>query len=229
MPTNFYSITVTGVNAAGDAGDTSPPIFWLVGTSMGISLPNPTDSGNYRGIALGSLLGKVFDLLLLDRYSDRLVTSQLQFGFKARRSTNMCTMVLKETISYYITHKSSVYCTILDATKAFDRVKYTKLFRLLMGRHLPPVVLRVLLFMYTHSIARVSWNGCVSRQFSVSNGVKQGGVLSPVLFCVYFDGLLCKLNDAGYGCYIGRAFAGVLAYADDIVLLAPSASAMRKM
>jgi len=34
---------------------------------------------------------------------------------------------------------------------------------------------------------------------------------------------------AGYGCYIGRAFAGVLAYADDVVLLAPSASAMRKM
>jgi len=46
---------------------------------------NLTDSGNYRGIALGSLLGKIFDLLLLDRYSDRLVTSQLQFGFKARR------------------------------------------------------------------------------------------------------------------------------------------------
>ena len=55
---------------------------------------NPTDSSNYRGIVLGSLLGKVFDLLLLDHYSDLLVTSQLQFGFKARRSTNMCTMVL---------------------------------------------------------------------------------------------------------------------------------------
>ena len=97
----------------------------------------------------------------------------MQAILKARRSTNMCKMVLKETISYYITHKSSVYCAMLDATKAFDRVKYTKLFRLLMGRHLPPVVLRVLLFMYTHSIARVSWNGCVSRHFSVSNGVNK--------------------------------------------------------
>jgi len=65
--------------------------------------------------------------------------------------------------------------------------------------------------------------------FSVSNGVKQGGVLSPVLFCVYFGGLLHKLIDAGYGCYIGHDFAGVLAYADDVVLLAPSASAMRMM
>ena len=67
-----------------------------------------------------------------------------------------------------------------------------------------PVVLRILVIMYTHSSARVSWNGCLSGHFSVSNGVKQGGVLSPVLFCVYFDGLLHKLIDAGYGCYIGH-------------------------
>ena len=113
---------------------------------------NPTESSNYRCIALGSLLGKVFDLLLLDRYSDLLVTSQLQFGFKpACRSTNMCTMVLKETISYYTAHRSSVYCTMSDATKASDRVKYTKIFRVLMERRLPPVVLRILLFMYFHS------------------------------------------------------------------------------
>jgi len=51
--------------------------------------------------------------------------------------------------------------------------------------------------------------------------------LSPVLFCVYFDELLCKLSGAGYGCHIGDIFVGVLAYADDVVLLAPSPSAMR--
>ena len=55
---------------------------------------NLTDSDNYRGITVSSVLEKVFDLVVLDKYSDRLVTSDLQFGFKARRSTNMCTMVL---------------------------------------------------------------------------------------------------------------------------------------
>ena len=190
---------------------------------------NLTDSNNYRGIALGSLLGKVFDLILLECYSDFLATSELQFGFKARRSTNMCSMILKETMSYYVNHHSPVFCTMLDATKAFDRVRYTKLFRLLLARRLPPVVLRVLLFMYTHSTALVSWNGSLSRHFCVLNGVKQGGVLSPVLFCVYFDELLCKLSGAGYGCHIGDIFVGVLAYADDVVLLAPSPSAMRNM
>ena len=63
----------------------------------------------------------------------------------------------------------------------------------------------------------------------VLNGVKQGGVLSPVLFCVYIDGLLATLKDAGIGSHIGSEFVGVLAYADDIVLLAPTPDALRLM
>ena len=47
--------------------------------------------------------------------------------------------------------------------------------------------------------------------------------------CVNVDGLLCRLNKSGVGCFIGNVFVGALACADDIVLLAPSASAMRLM
>ena len=50
------------------------------------------------------------------------MTSELQFGFKAKSSTSQCTFVLKETLAYYVDNKSSVYCAFLDATKAFDRV-----------------------------------------------------------------------------------------------------------
>ena len=60
-------------------------------------------------------------------------------------------------------------------------------------------------------------------------GVKQGGVLSPILFCVYIDGLLSRLKCAGIGCHIGLYFVGGLAYADDIVLLAPTVDALRRM
>ena len=71
--------------------------------------------------------------------------------------------------------------------------------------------------------------GLCQNHFDVLNGVKQGGVLSPVLFCNHFDGLLHKLSDAGYGCYIGYMFAGTLVYADEVVILAPSANAMCRM
>ena len=76
----------------------------------------------------------MFDLVVLSRYGDRLCSSDLEFGFKAKRSSNMCTMVLKEAIDYYVNNGSSVFCTLLDATKAFDRVEYVKMFKLLLDR-----------------------------------------------------------------------------------------------
>ena len=75
----------------------------------------------------------------------------------------------------------------------------------------------------------VRWYSCVSHSFSVSNGVRQGSVLSPVLFAVYLDGLLQKLSQTGVGCYWGAHFVGAVCYADDIALLAPCSSALRFM
>ena len=69
-------------------------------------------------------------------------------------------------------------------------------------------------------------NGCMSKQFISYNEVKQGGVLSTILFCIYIDDLLVGLEKLGYGCFIGKLFYGVLAYADDIILLTPSLSAL---
>lgn len=190
---------------------------------------NVSDSSNFRGIALSSIYGKLFDNIVLYRYGDRLFSSELQFGFKARSSTSLCSMVLKESLAYYINHQSTVFCTFLDASKAFDRLRYCKLFKMLISRQLPASVIRVLLNFYTGNFVRVQWCGVTTDYFLAINGVKQGGVLSPVLFCVYIDGLLTALTNAGVGCFIGDNFVGALAYADDIVLLAPSASALRKM
>ena len=94
---------------------------------------------------------------------------------------------------------------------------------------LPPVSIRLLLNVYTSHVCRVSWNGDWLVPFSVLNEVKQEGVISPVLFCIYLNKLLGKLAEAGVGCYIGNIFVGALAYADDIVLLPPTAKAMRLM
>lgn len=187
------------------------------------------DSTKYRGITLSSIFVKIFDNIVLFRYGDKLSSTELQFGFKAKSSTNLCSMVLKESLSYYVHHQSSVFCTFLDASKAFDRVRYCKLFRVLVSRQVPPLIVRVLINLYICNFVRVQWSGIVSDYFLAGNGVKQGGVLSPVLFCVYIDGLLVALSKAGVGCFLGSNFVGALAYADDIVILAPTASALRIM
>ena len=54
-------------------------------------------------------------------------------------------------------------------------------------------------------------------------------ILSPVLLCVYFDTLVIHLRNSGLGCHVGSFFVCALAYADDLVLLAPSANAMRSI
>ena len=69
----------------------------------------------------------------------------------------------------------------------------------------------------------VRWKNQLSDGFSVSNGVRQGGILSPYLFCIYMDDLSKKLNDLHVGCMIGMMLINHLMYADDLVLLAPSA------
>jgi len=144
-----------------------------------------SDSSNFRGITRSSIYGKLFDNIVLFRYGERLLSSELQFGFKAKSSTNLCSMVLKEFMAYYVNHQSSVFCTFLDASKAFDRLKYCKLFKLLVSRQVPPPIIRVLINFYTGNFVRVAWSGIVSDYFLAINGVKQGGELNPVLFFVY--------------------------------------------
>jgi Reverse transcriptase (RNA-dependent DNA polymerase) len=73
------------------------------------------------------------------------------------------------------------------------------------------------------------WCGVFSDYFWATNGVKLGGVLSPVLFCVFIDDMLLALSKASVGCPIGNVFIGALAYAGDIVIIAPSVCAMRKL
>ena len=91
------------------------------------------------------------------------------------------------------------------------------------------LVIRTLLYMYTCQSLCVKWNSAHSCSFNVTNGVKQGGILSPILYCVYTDDLLLKLKDLGIGCCIGPYFYGALAYADDIVLLCPSVRGAQSM
>ena len=72
---------------------------------------NTIGSVNFQGIALSCIYCKLSDNIILEKLCDKLCTSDLQFGFKPKSSTNMRTMVLKETLYYYSSNPSSVYCT----------------------------------------------------------------------------------------------------------------------
>ncbi len=87
-----------------------------------------------------------------------------------------------------------MYFVILDATKTFDKVN-CKLFSKLLNRNLSLVVVRLLLYnMYTNQSLKVRWGTITGDKFNVKNGVKQGGVLSPILFSAYMDDLFTRLK-----------------------------------
>ena len=75
---------------------------------------------------------------------------------------------------------------------------------------------------YDKQYENVKWNGSVSKRFTIRNGVKQGVVLSDILFCVYIDDLFKILRKKKSGCWIHNNFFGIIGYADDIFLLSPS-------
>ena len=187
------------------------------------------DSNNYRGIALGCLLGKLFDLIILHINKQILTSCYQHFGFKVNHPTTQCSFVLTEIIQYYKNKHTDIYVVFLDASKAFDKIQYIKLCKVLHNKGLCPLICRLLAFMYTYQSVCIKWGKVKSDHVFVSNGEKQGGILSPILFTLYMDILFLKLKEKRIGCFIGDMFLGAIGYVDHIALLAPSISALKQM
>ena len=126
---------------------------------------------------------------------------------------------LKETVLKYWSLNSNVYSCFLDASKAFDRINHFVLFKKLLKQGIPAYVVRLLIFWYSKQILYIRWRCYTSGGFTVSNGVRQGGILSPYLFCIYMDELSARLNGVLTGCLMGETKINHLMYGDDIVLL----------
>ena len=83
-----------------------------------------------------------------------------------------------------------------------------------------PTLLKLLFNMYSQQTMFVRSDKVVSQSFEAGNCVRKGGIVSPILFTLNLD--VDILKPSGFGCYDGNVFVSALAYADDIVLLAPS-------
>ena len=111
-----------------------------------------------------------------------------------------------------------MFMRTLDASMAFDKVNLLVLFTKLYKNHLCPLTLRLLMNSYCSQKMRIRWNGAYYDTFTICNGVKQGGVLSPLLFNIYLEELLLKLEAQGLGCHRNGMFVAAFFYADDINL-----------
>ena len=94
-----------------------------------------------------------------------------------------------------------------------------------------PLVLHFLMTTYCNQQMRVKWNGTISDIFSTSNDVKQGELLSPIIFNVFINELILLLSACARSirCHLHDQFVGALAYADNVTLLAPTSTALNVM
>ena len=184
---------------------------------------------NYRPIALASILSKVIEIIVLSRIEQYLVTKPNQFVFKRGHGTDQCIYVLKEIATLYTSLKGCLFACFLDASKAFDRVNHIKLFQKLAKRGVPGYIIKLLIFWYLNQTMCVKWGNNISELFQVTNGVRQGGILSPYLFSVYIDDLTAGLNLLRIGCVMGDMIINNILYADDIVLICPSSRGLNEL
>ena len=157
------------------------------------SLKDPSKTDSYRAIAGSSQILKLLDNVVLLVWGDLLKSDTLQFGFKSGTSTTQCSWLVMEVAGYFLRNGSPVITCLLDCSKAFDLCKFSVLFTKLLDKNMPPIVVRMLIFIYEEQEGCVKLVGLRSTTFRLTNGTRQGSVLSPTLFSVYLDDLLVQL------------------------------------
>jgi len=190
---------------------------------------NRFTADNYRGITLSPVISKLFEMVLLSQFKALLNSDRLQFGFKEKSSCSSAIFTFRSVTEYYVNNGCTVCICALDISKAFDRVNHYKLLDVLMDKSLPRCFIAILFDWLTKCFVCVRWGSAYSSWFQISAGVRQGGILSPVLFTIYLDPLIVQLRHLGLGCTVFGEFYGCLLYADDILLMAHSMHAMQTM
>jgi exonuclease III len=175
---------------------------------------------DFRGIAISSILSKVFEYCILGRFDNFLSSNDNQFGFKKGLSCSHAIYTVRNIVNRFIDGGSTVNLCALDLSKAFDKVNHNVLLMKLMKRRIPIELLNVFEYWLNNCWSCVKWNGHLSNFYKLELGVRQGSVLSPFFFAVYLDDLLDYRRN-GYQCF-------VILYADDIILIAQSVCELQR-
>ena len=93
------------------------------------------------------------------------------------------------TADHDVNHDTPVYMCFLDAKRAFDRVNHWTLAKKQLHRNVPLHIVKLFIYCYRKQEFMVFWGNSLSITFRCSNGIRQGGQLSPLLYNVYTDDL----------------------------------------
>lgn len=155
---------------------------------------DPTKCGNWRGISLLSIVNKIFYKVILNRIMkvlDKDIRNE-QSGFRAGRSCADNINVLRIIIEQSAEFQSPLYLLFIDYEKAFDSINRECIWVALRNRGLPEKLIRLIKIGYTGYRCRVLHKGILTEPFPTETGVRQGCILSPLLFLIIMDEVMRK-------------------------------------
>lgn len=196
----------------------------------------PSNRDDYRGIAVGTAVSKVYSTILntrgdawAEKYRKR---AQGQFGFREGRGTVQAIFVLSHTIECYRAKRQPLYCAFVDFKKAYDSIDRALLWKSLMAMGVHGEFLHTLQNMYSKVQMRVRLDGRLSSPFPAEAGVKQGDPLSPLLFGLFIDRVeqyFTQRLGSEVGAHVAGQILRVILYADDLVLMAATPQHLQTM
>lgn len=211
------------------------PIQWSRGLIYPLFKGGPEearlDPGKYRGITLLSVVGKIYSSVLNNRLSifceKNNLLSDEQAGFRPERSTSDQLFTLTELIKHR--RPKPTYCAFIDLAKAYDKVWRGGLWYKLYNLGIRGKMWRVLKNMYINVESSVLLGNNKTEWFKIMVGLRQGCVLSPLLFNLFINDLQKELQSINKGVWMDSYKLSMLYFADDIVLLAESKDDLESM
>ena len=189
---------------------------------------DPLSPTSYRGITLTSVIAKTLEILLLDRMlpilGDRCIPQLTQTAYQCGVSCTDATFTCQEIISKFIREGDVVYSCFYNLAAAFDTVEYPVLLSHLKDSGISGKTWRLIKHWYSGIHSHVRIGKMTSPSLTIGRGVRQGSVLSPILFLLVMDPLLQELKQKSCGPSVCGLYLGALSHADDICTLATSIS-----
>ena len=180
--------------------------------------PN-TDISNLRPVAISDCISNLFEAVILDMLDEEHTDHPKQFGFKKNSSCQHAVWVLKRAIEMCKKKGKRAYICAIDASKAFDKVNRTTLWRKLIEDGTSPHIVLSIINYYKDSLMLVKNGFEYSSLSKTTIGVRQGGKASPKLFSIYTEKILNQVSSSPFGIKFGSIKLDIIAYADDLLLI----------
>ena len=174
---------------------------------------------NYRTPSLISHPSKVMLKIILNRLQPQVeeIITEEQAGFRAGRSTTEEIFNLRILGEKYLQHQQNLYHVFIDFKNAFDRVWHEALWATMRKYNINASIIRAIENLYDKAQSAVLFNGSTGDGFRTTVRVRQGYLLSPTLFNIFLERIMCEaLDDHEGSVSIGGRLITNFRFADDI-------------